>query len=163
MQQPVQQFTNKNQLHILARLGAQIFIESRKMLSECETQLKQLLIYLKQFHLFSGRLKRHDVLLRHSAHFETWSLSLGRCESHPERDIWRNLRSGHEKAIKFLCYGHSITSAADEARLRWSGRKISGLDRSYSEWRSSEPTVQWPLGRKRSTDGHNKNRSLVKH
>lgn len=88
MQQPVQQFTNKNQLHILARLGAQIFIESRKMLLKCETQLKQLLIYLKQFHLFSGRLKRHDVLLRHSAHFETWSLSRSVDVSHTQNETF---------------------------------------------------------------------------
>lgn len=157
MQQPVQQFTNKNQLHILARLGAQIFIESRKMLLKMRDTIKTAAYLPKAISSLLGEAKKARCVAAAFCTFRNMiSLSLGRCESHPERDIWRNLRSGHEKAIKFLCYGHSITSAADEARLRWSGRKISGLDRSYSEWRSSEPTVQWPLGRKRSTDGHEK-------
>lgn len=55
---------------------------------------------------------------------------------------------------------HPLPMKLDSDRA---GARFPALIEALPKWRSSKPTVHWPLGRKRSTDGHNKNRSLLKH
>lgn len=85
MQQPVQQFTNKNQLHILARLGAQIFIENWKMLLKMRDTIKTAAYLPKAISSLLGKAKKAWCAAAFCTFWNTISLSVAMSHTQNEK------------------------------------------------------------------------------